>query len=515
MSNIIAPTDRITPTNNMQLREFIVRYLAGDISLGNINDWDVSLVVDMSQLFNGYPLFNEPLNNWNVSNVTKMTRMFFRCSAFNQPLNNWNVSNVTSMIDIFGRCTAFNQPLNDWNVSNVTNMSYMFNQCSAFNQPLNNWNVSNVRNMGYMFYRCRAFNQPLTNWNVSTNTNITSVFMNCGISQQNKFVIQRQRQPQQQPQQQPQRQPQDEDDDSDEDDERPQPQPQPQPQPAAVAFEIHHAADKVDLEEYIAIISEGLPEPNYYTTLDNILDYVKPKFIDYIEAHFGIEKDTYKTKLNLLLNKANLATAIKNKPINKIIVGKSVDFVFRQPEEFIDFYIHVFIQDCYHAYKGTGDTSSCVKGIFERFFMIVGDAAFSMCPDEEHCDVPNKEIYLKLLILFNKRADKNAFTQEWAERYLESPEIINMLPEDRKKHYIDFMKSKYREVDLLDKSTEDLIQNEATQLNYVFEGLHFGGGKNKTKRRNNKTKRNKTKRNKTKRNKTKRRNNKTKRNKPI
>jgi hypothetical protein len=157
--------------------------------------------------------------------------------------------------------------------------------------------------------------------------------------------------------------------------------------------------------------------------------------------------------------------------------------------------------------------------------MIVGDAAFSMCPDEEHCDVPNKEIYLKLLILFNKRANKNAFTHEWSERYLESPEIINMLPEDRKKHYIHFMKSKYREVGLLNDNAELLIQEEANRLDYVFKNLQFGGGNNKTKRRNNKTKRNKTKRNKTKRNKTKRnktnrnktrrRNNKTKRNKPI
>ena len=37
---------------------------------GEINTWDVSLITDMSNLFNGKSEFNEDLSNWNVSSVT-------------------------------------------------------------------------------------------------------------------------------------------------------------------------------------------------------------------------------------------------------------------------------------------------------------------------------------------------------------------------------------------------------------------------------------------------------------
>ena len=34
-------------------------------------------------------------------------------------LNNWDVSNVTSMKDMFACCINFNQELDNWDVSNV------------------------------------------------------------------------------------------------------------------------------------------------------------------------------------------------------------------------------------------------------------------------------------------------------------------------------------------------------------------------------------------------------------
>ena len=39
---------------------------------GEINTWDVSLITDMSNLFNGKSEFNEDLSNWDVSSVTSM-----------------------------------------------------------------------------------------------------------------------------------------------------------------------------------------------------------------------------------------------------------------------------------------------------------------------------------------------------------------------------------------------------------------------------------------------------------
>ena len=119
---------------------------------GHINDWDVSLVTDMSEMFG-----------------------MFKGFSFNQPLNNWNVSNVTNMSGMFAGCTTFDQPLNSWNVSNVTNMSCMFRDCHLFDQPLNRWNVSNVTNMSNMFEDCRSFIRILP-WNLNENVNNHNMF---------------------------------------------------------------------------------------------------------------------------------------------------------------------------------------------------------------------------------------------------------------------------------------------------------------------------------------------------
>ena len=53
-------------------------------------------------------------------------------------LNEWNVSNVEWMFNMFTNATSFNQPLNSWDVSNanVEEMGYMFDGATSFNQPL-------------------------------------------------------------------------------------------------------------------------------------------------------------------------------------------------------------------------------------------------------------------------------------------------------------------------------------------------------------------------------------------
>ena len=155
-----------------------------------LNDWNVSNVTTMNNMFRNCYFFDKPLNKWDVSNVTNMSYMFAGCFSFNQNLNDWDVSKVTTMSFMFIGCSSFNTPLNNWNVSNVTDISSMFNMCSEFNQALNNWNVSNVTNMSLMFSDCIRFNKPLNNWNISHETNIDGMFTNCPISEANKPLIQ-------------------------------------------------------------------------------------------------------------------------------------------------------------------------------------------------------------------------------------------------------------------------------------------------------------------------------------
>ena len=150
-----------------------------------IGSWNVSNVTNMGGMFEGAGAFNQPIGNWNVSNVTKMSTMFYGAGAFNQPIGNWNVSNVTGMSCMFQVANAFNQPIGSWNVSNVTNMGGMFNYATAFNQPIGNWNVSNVNSMIAMFGNTTTFNQPIGNWDVSNVTNMEAMFLGASVFNQN------------------------------------------------------------------------------------------------------------------------------------------------------------------------------------------------------------------------------------------------------------------------------------------------------------------------------------------
>ena len=44
---------------------------------GNINEWNVSQITDMSQLFRSKSSFNDDISNWDVSSVTNMDYMFY------------------------------------------------------------------------------------------------------------------------------------------------------------------------------------------------------------------------------------------------------------------------------------------------------------------------------------------------------------------------------------------------------------------------------------------------------
>merc|ERR1740117_1090805 len=87
----------------------------------------------MIRMFTWARAFNGDLKDWDVSNVTDMSSMFYDARAFNGDLSRWNVRNVTSMEFMFHGTRAFNGDLRGWNVRNVTNMSYMFAEAAAFN----------------------------------------------------------------------------------------------------------------------------------------------------------------------------------------------------------------------------------------------------------------------------------------------------------------------------------------------------------------------------------------------
>ena len=67
---------------------------------GNINNWNVSAVTDMSGVFQD-TTFNDNISKWNVSNVTDFRNMFKNNTSFNKYVSSWTVSSDASLNDMF------------------------------------------------------------------------------------------------------------------------------------------------------------------------------------------------------------------------------------------------------------------------------------------------------------------------------------------------------------------------------------------------------------------------------
>jgi len=166
-------------------------------TIGRINEWNTSSLLNAGALFRGCYKFNSDISNWNVSNVTNMGAMFYDARVFNQPIGNWErstlgnvstVSKVNNMSSMFSSAYAFNQPIGNWNISNVTYMGYVFRNAYAFNQNLSNWeradsSLSKVNSFENMFESATAFNNGSASgaanqlsWNINTTAASVNMF---------------------------------------------------------------------------------------------------------------------------------------------------------------------------------------------------------------------------------------------------------------------------------------------------------------------------------------------------
>ena len=144
----------------------------------NIGSWDVSSVLNMDSMFEEAGSFNQDIGSWNVSNVASMSLMFREADSFNQDIGGWDVSSTSAMDGMFEFTSSFNQDIGSWDLSNTINMRFMFSRTESFNQDIRNWVVDNVTDMESMFMGAEAFNQDLSSWNVSSVTYMARMFRN-------------------------------------------------------------------------------------------------------------------------------------------------------------------------------------------------------------------------------------------------------------------------------------------------------------------------------------------------
>ena len=145
------------PQTRYELKKLIYKLIKERGNEANLNDIDTSSITLMHDLFRDFN-FNGDISNWDVSNVIDMSGMFFnsKFTGENGDISKWDVSNVEYMKFMFAG-SKFTCDISGWDVSNVVDMSYMF-AYSKVTIDINNWDVSNVKDMSYMF-----INSPIEN----------------------------------------------------------------------------------------------------------------------------------------------------------------------------------------------------------------------------------------------------------------------------------------------------------------------------------------------------------------
>ena len=161
------------PQDAKELKELVYKLIKERGNDADLNDIDTSKITNMDELFrlNDYKEttlsnFNGDISEWDVSKVRDMSFMFDG-SKFNGDISKWDVSNVTDMRYMFSR-SYFNGDISRWDVSKVKNMSFMFDDShfTGANGDISNWNVSNVEDMKCMFRDSNFFGN-ISKWDIS------------------------------------------------------------------------------------------------------------------------------------------------------------------------------------------------------------------------------------------------------------------------------------------------------------------------------------------------------------
>jgi len=113
-----------TPKTKTALITAIREEIKRQGSRADLNCIDTSAITNMRELFNKFKTFNGDISEWDVSHVTDMSDMF-NGSVFNGDISKWDVSNVKDMTAMF-ESSRFSGDISGWNVDKVEYFFPMF-----------------------------------------------------------------------------------------------------------------------------------------------------------------------------------------------------------------------------------------------------------------------------------------------------------------------------------------------------------------------------------------------------
>jgi len=244
------------------------------------------------------------------------------------------------------------------------------------------------------------------------------------------------------------------------------PQPVEVAQPAGVAFEIHNAFNKFNIIEFMKIINVKRSDfknrdAPLKPLIDNINSNSKFSFLKKFELARKIERIS-----NTLKQYSNYDRNINN-------ITACIQYVLMQPQDFIDTYINTFITDCLKAYS-SGNTQSCIKGMYERVYFAFRDTVSTICLDQIQgtgaaplC----KPEYIEIFNCFYEDMPTemlNDYAQQWFQERGE--EAGNFSEENRIEDFVGFVRSKVNNVARFRQAERSVRRYAATNINVLFGG---------------------------------------------
>lgn len=159
----------------------------------DLNDIDTSKITDMSRLFS-FSGFCGNISNWDVSNVTDMTSMFTKTYDIKElDLSGWDFSNVTNITTMFANSSIEHLHLNNTLGDKLNTVNGAFMGCSDMAELTGIENLittrNDVENLTQLFYGCRNIEQlDLSGWNTKNITIFDRVFFGMKIVKEIKGI---------------------------------------------------------------------------------------------------------------------------------------------------------------------------------------------------------------------------------------------------------------------------------------------------------------------------------------
>lgn len=214
-------------------------------------------------------------------------------------------------------------------------------------------------------------------------------------------------------------------------------------------YEVHNSYDKFlkIKDEYLSIIDQ--PDNSEYDDINTLYIFIYEKFEPTIQRLFPGDREKSED-FDMVFGKL-VGGDLRLSKEELELIGKSVNFAFSQDDNFKEQYIISFLDETCRAYTGSGDKTSCVKGIKERFVLSVGYVVEIVC--KTGCD---NETYIKLDNLLNPKFDVAQEASEWFQNKSNNEKLQEAIKQSTKKIMITQITT-----DLIDKAKQMGSYNSA------------------------------------------------------